>query len=107
MSPNRKNPEPSVSRPDRRGFKRNPLKKRAGLLVRQGRQVHRIPCLILDNSLDGFRIGGTSLLKRGQEVELILDENTSSTERCSVRWIGRPASKQAGEAGLQIKPARL
>jgi len=89
--------------PERRHSKRAALKDRAGLIVKRGRQVHRIPCLILDHSQDGFRIGGTFHLKRGEYVELILDELNSDTVECRVIWVGAPASKQAGEAGLRIK----
>lgn len=93
------------SRPvsERRQLKRTALKKRASLIVKQGRQTQRIPCLVLDNSEDGFKIGGASRLKRGQFVELILDEHTSNTVLCRVAWVGKPGSKQGGEAGLQIK----
>ena len=92
--------------PERRGLKRTPLKKRASLIVKRGHHVQRIPCLILDNSQEGFKIGGTSLLKRGQFVELILEEDSSSTVPCKVLWVGKPGSKQGGEAGLQIKTTR-
>ena len=94
---------PIRSFPERRRLKRTALKKRAGLIVKHGRQAQRIPCLILDNSQDGFKIGGTSRLKRGQLVELILDEHASDTVLCRVMWVGRPGSKQGGEAGLRIK----
>ena len=89
--------------PERRQLKRTALKKRASLIVKHGQQAQRIPCLVLDNSQDGFKIGGASRLKRGQFVELILDEHTSNTVLCRVMWVGRPGSKQGGEAGLQIK----
>ena len=88
---------------ERRRVKRTALKKRAGLIVKYGRQAQRIPCLILDTSKDGFKIGGASRLKRGQFVELILDEDTSDTVPCRVMWVGKPGAKQGGEAGLQIK----
>jgi len=94
---------PSHSIPERRRLERAALKRRASLIVKHGRQVHRIPCLILDSSQDGFKIGGTFRLKRGQFVELILDEHTSTTVLCRVMWVGKPGSKQGGEAGLQIK----
>lgn len=93
----------SRSIPERRRLKRTALKKRASLIVKHGRQAQRIPCLVLDNSLDGFKIGGASRLKRGQFVELILDEHTSDTVLCRVTWVGKPGSKQGGEAGLRIK----
>ena len=88
---------------ERRRLKRTALKKRASLIVKYGRQAQRIPCLILDTSKDGFKIGGVSRLKRGQFVELILDEDTSDTVLCRVMWVGKPGDRQGGEAGLQIK----
>jgi hypothetical protein len=94
---------PSRPIPERRRLKRAALKKRASLIVKLGRQAQRIPCLVLDNSQHGFKIGGTSRLKRGQFVELILDEHSSDTVLCRVMWVGKPGSKQGGEAGLQIK----
>ena len=89
--------------PERRRSKRTALKDRASLIVRRGRQAQRIPCLILDHSQEGFKIGGTFRLKRGELVELILDELTSDTVECRVMWVGTPASSQGGEAGLRIK----
>ena len=89
--------------PERRRSKRTALKNRASLIVKAGRQAHRIPCLILDHSQQGFKIGGTFHLKRGQLVELILDELTSDTVQCRVMWVGTPASSQGGEAGLRIR----
>ncbi len=94
---------PSRSLPERRRLKRTALKRRASLIVKHGRHAQRIPCLVLDNSEGGFRIGGASRLKRGQFVELILDEHASDTVLCRVMWVGKPESKQLGEAGLQIR----
>lgn len=93
------------SRPisERRRLKRTALKMRANLIVKHGRQSERIPCLVLDDSRHGFKIVGASRLKQGQFVELILDEHTSTTVTCRVMWVGKPGSKQGGEAGLQIK----
>jgi hypothetical protein len=94
---------PTSPTSERRRSKRTALKKRASLIVKRGRQAHRIPCLILDDSQHGFKVGGTSGLKRGDVVELILDDFTSDTVQCHVVWVGKPASKQGGEAGLRIK----
>jgi PilZ domain-containing protein len=94
---------PSRSIAERRRLKRTALKKRASLIVKHGRQAQRIPCLVLDHSQDGFKIAGASRLKRGQFVELILDEHTSNTVLCRVMWVGTAGSKQGGEAGLQIR----
>jgi hypothetical protein len=94
---------PSRSAPERRRLKRSALKKRASLIVKHGQQAQRIPCLLLDNSQDGFKIGGAPRLKRGESVELILDEDSSDTVPCRVMWVGRQGSKEGGEAGLQIR----
>ena len=94
---------PTRPPPERRLSKRVALKKRASLIVKYGRHAQRIPCLILDKSQDGFKIGGASRLKRGQLVELISDEHASETVLCRVMWVGSPGSKQGGEAGLRIK----
>jgi len=77
-------------------------KRRACIVINLGRKPKRLPCLVLDSSKEGFRLRGSFDLRRGQVVELILDEETPSPERCSVVWVGRAASKQEGEAGLEI-----
>jgi hypothetical protein len=87
---------------ERRRLKRTVLKKRASLVVKRGRQEERIPCLILDSSEDGFKMGGAFRLKRGQVVEVILDDHSFNTVLCNVMWIGKPGSKQEGEVGLQM-----
>ncbi len=61
----------------------------------------RLPCLILDSSKDGFRVGGVHNLRRGQVVELVLGESSHSSARCRVVWIGKPGTERAGEAGLE------
>jgi hypothetical protein len=92
-----------LSKPERRRSKRTTLRKTASLLVKGESHAHRVPCVILDNSKDGFKIGGVSRLKRGQLVELIPDEDTPNTMLCRVMWVGKPGSKQGGEAGLRIR----
>ena len=92
----------AASTSDRRRLKREVLKKRASLVVRRGRHEERIPCLILDSSEGGLKIGGASGLKRGQTVEVILDGHSSNGLMCDVVWVGKPGSKQMGEVGLQI-----
>jgi hypothetical protein len=57
------------------------------------------PCLIVDRSQEGFRLRGDFRLRRGQLVELVVDDPLDSV-RCEVIWIGKAGSKQAGEAGL-------
>ena len=84
-----------------RGSKRLMSKKRASLVVNLDRNQKRLPCLVLDSSKEGFRLHGSFHLRRGQEVEIILDEDPLMSVRCSVVWVGRPRSKQEGEAGLE------
>jgi hypothetical protein len=84
-----------------RKSKRASCKRRASLVINLHRNPERVPCLLLDSSPDGFRVGGISRVRQGQFVELILDENSSNFARCRVVWVGKPASKHAGEVGLQ------
>jgi hypothetical protein len=76
-------------------------KRRASLVINLDRNEKRLPCLVLDSSKQGFRLRGSFHLRRGQAVELILDENPLSSVRCSVVWVGKSGSKQDGEIGLE------
>jgi PilZ domain len=92
---------PTSPVPEGRRLKRIAERKRASLIINLERNQTRIPCLVVDASERGFRLHGDFRLRRGQVVELILDEDPLSAVRCSVVWIGKPDSKQAGEAGLE------
>ena len=88
--------------PQGRRSKRVMTKRRASLVINLDRKPKRLPCLVLDLSKEGFRLRGSfNLIRRGQMVELILDEETSSPECCSVVWVGKAGSKQESEIGLQ------
>jgi len=93
---------PGFSVPQGRRSKRLKSKIRASLVINLDRKPKRLPCLVLDSSKEGFRLRGSFDLRRGQVVELILDEEMPSPERCRVVWVGRDASKQEGEVGLEI-----
>ena len=96
---------PSSPVPERRRLKRLMSKRRASLVINLDRTPQRLPCLVLDSSKEGFRLRGSFHLRRGQVVELILDEDPTSPERCSVVWVGKPGSKQEGEVGVEtIQP---
>ena len=82
---------------ERRYSKRSPRKRRASLIL----ELKRQPCLVLDSSNDGFRVRGAFQLRRGQVVEVILDEDPLNAVRCSVVWVGKAGSKQEGEVGLE------
>ena len=88
--------------PKDRRSKRVMSKRRASLVINLDRNQKRFPCLVLDSSKEGFRLRGSFHLRRGQVVELILDENSPRSERCSVVWVGKAGSKQEGELGLEI-----
>jgi hypothetical protein len=91
---------PSFSVPQGRRSTRVMSKGRASLVINLDRKPKRVPCLVLDSSKEGFRLRGSFDLRRGQVVELILDENLPSPERCRVVWVGKAGSKQEGEVGL-------
>ncbi len=93
-------PTPS-SVPEGRRAKRIATRKRASLVINLDRNQTRIPCLVVDATDRGFRLHGNFRLRRGQVVELILDEEPLSALKCSVVWIGRPGTKQEGEAGVE------
>jgi hypothetical protein len=76
-------------------------KRRASPVINLDRNQQRLPCFLLDSSKEGFRLRGIFHLRRGQVVELILDEDPLSSERCSVVWVGKAGSKQEGEVGLE------
>jgi hypothetical protein len=63
----------------------------------------RFPCLIVDSSPEGFRVRVSSRLRRGQAVEVIPNDDPMNAVHCSVVWVGKPGSKQQGEAGLQAR----
>jgi hypothetical protein len=92
---------PSSPVPERRCSKRLMSKRRASLVINLDRRPQRFPCLVLDSSKEGFRLRGSFHLRRGQVVELILDEDMPSSVRCSVAWVGKLGSKQEEEVGLE------
>lgn len=92
---------PTSPVPEARRLKRDEVRKGASLVANLGRGEEMLPCLILDSSQGGFRVRGSFRLRRRQVVELILDEYPLNAVRCSVIWVGKPGSKQEGEAGLQ------
>ena len=87
--------------PKVRRSKRVAAKRRASLVINLDLKPKRHPCLVLDSSKEGFRLRGDFQFRPGQLVEVILDEETPSAERCRVVWIGKAGSKQEGELGLE------
>jgi len=58
-------------------------------------------CLIVDKSQEGFRLRGSFRLRRGQLVELVVDDPMMDSVRREAIWIGKAGSEQAEEVGLQ------
>jgi hypothetical protein len=92
---------PSFALPQGRRSKRVVSKRGASLVVNLDHKPKRFPCLVLDSSKEGFRLRGSFALRRGQFVELVLDEETPSPEQCGVVWVGKAGSKQEGEVGVE------
>lgn len=85
--------------PNARRSKRVKLKRGGSLIINLDRR--RLPCLVLDSSKERFRPRGSFDLRRGQVVELILDQDPPTVERCRVVWVGKAGSQQEGEIGLE------
>lgn len=85
-----------------RRSKRFLSKRRASIVINLDRNQKRLPCLVLDSSNEGFRLRGSFRLKRGQAVEIILDQEPLRSVRARVVWVGTVGSKQEGEVGLEI-----
>jgi PilZ domain len=93
----------AFSVPQGRRSKRVMSKRRASLVINLNSNQRRLPCLVIDYSKEGFRLRGGLNLRRGQVVELILDEDPPISERCTVVWVGIAGSKQESEIGLESR----
>jgi hypothetical protein len=76
-------------------------KRRASLVINVDRKAKKLACLVVDSSKEGFRVRGSFDLRRGQVVELILDEDMPNPERCRVVWVGKAGTKYEGLVGLE------
>ena len=86
---------------ERRRFGRDPAHKRANVVSNRWGRKERFPCLVIDRSAEGFRLSGVFHIKRGESIEIILDDDPLSAVACTVVWVGRAGTKQEGEVGLQ------
>jgi hypothetical protein len=86
--------------PEGRRSKRVAGKKPARLVINLSGVQKMLPCIVIDRSQAGFRLRGDFRLRRGQFVELVLDDPMVSV-RCEVIWVGKAGSGHEGEAGLQ------
>lgn len=87
--------------PKARRSKRVKLKRGGSLIINLDHRPKKLPCLVLDSSLEGFRLRGSFNLSCGQVVELVLDKDSPSTDICRVVWVGKAGSRQEGEIGLE------
>src|SRR5260370_16604451 len=87
--------------PEGRRSKRIIAKKRASLVINLQRNQTRIPCLVVDSTEKGFRLHGHFHLRRGQMVELALDEDPLSAVPCIAAWVANPATNPHGEPCLE------
>ena len=92
---------PGFPVPQGRRSRRAISKSPAGLVINLDRNPKRLPCLVVDSSKEGFRLRVSLDLRRGQVVELILEEDVPTPERCKVVWVGKAGSKREGEFGLE------
>jgi len=90
----------SIPIPGDRRSKRITTKQRASLVINLRGIQKMFPCLIVDKSQDGFRLKGNFRLRRGQLVELVLDDPVDSVP-CEVVWTDKAGSEQVVQAGLQ------
>ncbi|HKM66756.1 MAG TPA: hypothetical protein VJX70_06275 [Candidatus Acidoferrum sp.] len=92
---------PAFSGPKTRRSQRVQAKQRASLVFDLARKPKRLPCLVLDSSKEGFRLRVSFPLKRGQKVEIVLEDEPLNSVRCSVVWVGKPKSEHEGEVGVE------
>ena len=95
---------PSFPIPGGRRSKRVKAKRRASLVINLDRKPKRPPCLVLDSSKEGFRLRGSFDLRRGQVVELILDEETVSPSAAA--WSGSARLAPSRREKSAWKPCR-
>src|SRR5947199_10481986 len=91
---------PSSPTHGRRRSNRTVTKKRASLVITLRGVQKMFPCLVVDRSQEGLRVKGNFRLRRGQLVEIVLDDPVDSL-RCVVVWTGTTELGQVGEGGLQ------
>jgi hypothetical protein len=91
---------PSVPIPAGRRSKRIATNQRASLVINTGGNQTTLPCLIVDKSQEGFRLRSSFRLRRGQLVEIMVDDRPAEPTRCEVMWIGKTRSGHEWEVGL-------
>ena len=85
-----------------RKSERRPIRLALVLLIDSPEGEIRNEGYTLDMSQNGCRIEGAGSVTEGQLVRLLPWESTESAIAGRVVWMGEPASKLAGEAGIEF-----
>jgi hypothetical protein len=85
-----------------RRFERRPIRLALVLLIDSPEGEVRSEGFTLDISQAGCRIEGAVSVSEGQLVRLLPWESGESAIAGRVVWVGEPASKLAGEAGIEF-----
>ena len=88
-----------------RRSERHPIQLALVLLQITGEGEIRNEGVTVDISQHGCRIEGVASLSEGQLIQLLPWESPGAAIAGRVVWVGEPASKMAGEAGIEfLKP---
>src|SRR5437660_7883900 len=89
--------------PQGRRSRRVATKKPANLVINLSGVQKMFPCLIVDGSQEGFRLRGNFRLRRGQLIELVLDDPVDSG---AVRSCMDRQSRVSGGGGSGVTNCR-
>ena len=87
---------------ERRKFERRPIRLALVLLMDSDDGEIRSEGFAVDVSQQGCRVEGVASMREGQLVRLLPLESAETTVAGRVVWVGEPASKLAGEAGIEF-----
>jgi hypothetical protein len=85
-----------------RKSERRPIRLALVLLIDSPEGEVRSEGYTVDISQNGCRLEGTGAVTEGQLVRLLPWESTETAIAGRVVWVGEPASKLAGEAGIEF-----
>jgi hypothetical protein len=90
------------SQPAQRVSERHPLRLALVLLADSDQGETRNEAFTVDVSQHGCRVEGAALLSKGQLVRLLPWDTPDGAMAGRVVWVGEPATKMAGEAGIEF-----
>jgi hypothetical protein len=85
-----------------RKSERRPIRLALVLLIDSPEGEIRNEGLTVDLSQNGCRVEGAESVTEGQLVRLLPWDSTQTSIAGRVVWVGEPASKLAGEAGIEF-----